>query len=185
MNNAAEQISPLTLAILGLLASEPRSGYDLRKIFDTTPMGTFSSSPGAIYPALKRLRKTGWIKSRVDKTQKLRPREMFSLTALGKNTLLKYLVQPVTLEAITQNKGDLMLRFTFIGKLIDDQAALKFLQQFAEGLEQTIKDMQGFSKQFEKAQEKYVCFSLAQGVESFRADLRWARAVLRKLEEGE
>ena len=50
-------ISTLSLAILGLIAQEWQSGYDIRKAFATTPMGHFSSSPGAIYPALKRLEK--------------------------------------------------------------------------------------------------------------------------------
>ena len=40
------QISPLTFAILGLIYQQPRSGYDVGKIFSTTPMGRFSSSPG-------------------------------------------------------------------------------------------------------------------------------------------
>jgi DNA-binding PadR family transcriptional regulator len=30
---------------------KPSSGYDLRKIFSSTSMKTYSGSPGAIYPA--------------------------------------------------------------------------------------------------------------------------------------
>ncbi len=57
--NDTVSLTPLRLAILGLVAMHPQSGYDLRKIFETTPMGNFSSSPGAIYPALKSLEKKG------------------------------------------------------------------------------------------------------------------------------
>ena len=40
------------------------SGYDLRKIFTTTAMGSFSDSPGAIYPALARLEANGLVRER-------------------------------------------------------------------------------------------------------------------------
>ena len=48
----------LGYALLGLLM-KPSSGYDLRKIFSSTSMKTYSGSPGAIYPALRRLQEQG------------------------------------------------------------------------------------------------------------------------------
>ena len=35
------------------------SGYDVRMVFERTPMSRFSSSPGSIYPVLKRLERWG------------------------------------------------------------------------------------------------------------------------------
>jgi len=49
--------SLLELALLGLVLREQRSGYALRKVFAETALGGNSSSPGAIYPALKRQRR--------------------------------------------------------------------------------------------------------------------------------
>ncbi|MBX2878146.1 MAG: PadR family transcriptional regulator, partial [Saprospiraceae bacterium] len=46
----------LDYAIMGLLIGGPLSGYQIRQIFETSEMGNYSSSPGSIYPALKRLR---------------------------------------------------------------------------------------------------------------------------------
>jgi hypothetical protein len=51
------KIPALGYALLGLLM-KPSSGYDLRKIFSSTSMKTYSGSPGAIYPALRRPAKT-------------------------------------------------------------------------------------------------------------------------------
>jgi DNA-binding PadR family transcriptional regulator len=51
----AQPISILGYALLGLIHQKPSSGYDLRKTFTETAMGSFSNSPGAIYPALARL----------------------------------------------------------------------------------------------------------------------------------
>ena len=64
---------PTTLeyALLGLLHQGAMSGYDLRKIFESTAMGSYSGSPGAIYPALRRLEKQGLVASEVDSTKAL------------------------------------------------------------------------------------------------------------------
>ena len=47
----------LDYAILGLIQDRPLSGYAIRKLFEETALGNYSSSPGTIYPALKRLQK--------------------------------------------------------------------------------------------------------------------------------
>jgi len=49
-----------------LLWQSPRSGYDLRKFFSATPMMSFSDSPGAIYPALRRLEQRGFIRGQAE-----------------------------------------------------------------------------------------------------------------------
>ncbi|NIP16888.1 MAG: hypothetical protein GWM87_01035, partial [Xanthomonadales bacterium] len=40
-------LTVLEFALMGLVHQEPRSGYELKKIFETTPMAHCSSSPGA------------------------------------------------------------------------------------------------------------------------------------------
>jgi len=47
----------LDYIILGLVQKEPLTGYRIRKVFEDTALGNFGGSPGAIYPALKRLAK--------------------------------------------------------------------------------------------------------------------------------
>ena len=61
-------------ALLGLLMETPLSGYDIRRIFTQTPLATFSDSPGAIYPALKRLEAAGLVRGRVERSAGL-PRD--------------------------------------------------------------------------------------------------------------
>jgi DNA-binding PadR family transcriptional regulator len=53
------QLTTLDYALLGLLDASPMSGYDVHKIFETTPLAHSGSSPGAAYPALKRLERRG------------------------------------------------------------------------------------------------------------------------------
>ena len=59
--------SLLGFALLGLIHQQPMSGYDLRKIFASTAMGSFSDSPGAIYPA-RRLEARGLVRGTVEES---------------------------------------------------------------------------------------------------------------------
>src|SRR5258707_12894153 len=76
--------SALAFALLGLIWQEPRSGYDLRKFFSSTPMISFSDSPGAIYPALHRLEQRGLVRGHGEGRPGLRRRRSFQLTAPGR-----------------------------------------------------------------------------------------------------
>jgi len=51
----------LDLAVLGLLRRGPRHGYDLKR--QLTELGFLRVSFGALYPALRRLERRGWIEA--------------------------------------------------------------------------------------------------------------------------
>src|SRR5580704_12277438 len=70
------KIPTLGYALLGLLHQKPASGYDLRKIFSSTSLKSYSDSPGAIYPALGRLEKQGLIRGTVEEVSGLRRRQI-------------------------------------------------------------------------------------------------------------
>ena len=41
--------------LLGMIFTQPSTGYDLKRRFATTPLGVYQPSSGALYPALGRL----------------------------------------------------------------------------------------------------------------------------------
>ncbi|MGH2930415.1 MAG: PadR family transcriptional regulator, partial [Solirubrobacteraceae bacterium] len=41
--------------LLGFIARNPESGYGLKRRFGNSPLGVYRPSPGALYPALRRL----------------------------------------------------------------------------------------------------------------------------------
>jgi DNA-binding PadR family transcriptional regulator len=125
----------LGFALIGLLHKGPLSGYDLRKIFQTTPMGHYSSSPGAIYPALRRLEEQGLVSGSVERGQSLRPRKTFRPTRRGTQALRAWLAQPVTRDDVVFNLDVLLLRFAFMGNLSDAEETRRFLQSLVKELE--------------------------------------------------
>ena len=90
-------ISSLGYAVLGLLHQQTRSGYDLRKIFANTPMGSFSDSPGAIYPALQRLEKQGLVRSQLQPSSGRR-RRVFRPTASGKRAFRAWQTKSISTD---------------------------------------------------------------------------------------
>ena len=176
--------STLSLAILGLIAQAPCSGYDVRKVFATTPMGHFSASPGAIYPALKRLEKEGLIRGTVDRAQTLRPRQVYSLTAKGRKALCDALVRPVRREDVIWHMDQLMLRFVFMGNALGRKATCDFLKDFVREVEAYVVELQGHMGRFPPDTPPYARLGLQHGIDSYRMNAQWARRALRGLQEG-
>src|ERR1022692_1610130 len=104
------KIPSLGYALLGLL-QKPSSGYDLRKVFSSTSMKSYSDSPGAIYPALNRLERQGLIRGAIEEGSGLRRRQVFRLTPKGLSELKQWITRPVTREDLVRGQQDLMLRF--------------------------------------------------------------------------
>jgi len=107
---SSRKIPALGYALLGLL-QKPSSGYDLRKVFSSTSMKTYSGSPGAIYPALQRLEKQGLIRGTVEEGSGLRRRQIFRLTPQGLAELKTWITLPITKEDLVSGLKTVMLRF--------------------------------------------------------------------------
>jgi DNA-binding PadR family transcriptional regulator len=109
-------LSDLELTLLGLVRDEPRSGYDLRKHLD--------ASPGAVYPALKRLSAAGLLDAKAEAGG--RKKETFHITAAGRKALKSGLHKP-TLDEVRRDPQAVAERMRFLSG-----AALKsFLAEYA------------------------------------------------------
>ena len=108
------KIALLGYALIGMLHQKPASGYDLRKIFKETPMAGYSDSPGAIYPALRRLEEMGLIKGIIEAGSGLRRRKVLRLTSGGVAALKKWLTKPIERADVVRGINELMLRFAFL-----------------------------------------------------------------------
>jgi DNA-binding PadR family transcriptional regulator len=178
--NETVSLTPLRLAILGLVAMHPQSGYDLRKVFETTPMGNFSSSPGAIYPALKSLEKKGWVRGKPDKTDSLRPRLVYSITDEGDAILRAELEKPVTHEDLIWHFDLLMLRFAFIER-VGYAHALRFLCEFRDEAETYVTYLEGLRDQMREQLSPCGRLALEHGIQGSHGNVRWAKKAIKEL----
>jgi PadR family transcriptional regulator, phenolic acid-responsive transcriptional regulator len=178
----APQPTTLELAILGLLALEPQSGYDLMKLFETTAMGNYSSSPGAIYPALRRLEKRRLVDGEVDRTRALRPRKVFRPTAAGSKRLEEWLRRPITVDDVRRHLDELLLRFAF-HSLLEEQASRDFLAALADRVDEYVAELREQRQLFSAGEPPHGRMAFELGLEQYRATARWARKALRTLKE--
>ncbi|RFC68305.1 MULTISPECIES: PadR family transcriptional regulator [Mesorhizobium] len=75
----------LRLVVLGLIAEEPRHGYDIIKALETKFQGAYSPSPGAIYPMLQMLEEADLVRSDAEGNKRL-----YSITDEGRAFLAEH-----------------------------------------------------------------------------------------------
>jgi DNA-binding PadR family transcriptional regulator len=175
--------SLLGFALLGLLHQGPMSGYDLRKVFASTAMGSFSDSPGAIYPALARLEARGLIRGTVEASSSLRKRKLFKLTPKGLTAFKGWVKRPVLRDDVIRHLGDLMLRFAFMDQSLGDEHAVRFLEQFAAELAGYIPSLKEYLDGHANKMPLSGRLALECGVQEYEARLKWARTSLAVYEQ--
>jgi DNA-binding PadR family transcriptional regulator len=180
MTRIMTTLPPLSGALLGLLHDEPRSGYALRKLFASTAMGTFSDSPGSIYPALRRLAREGLVAGAIENARSLRPRQVYRLTPAGLAALQRWLTEPVVRDRVAADLSTLMLRFVFMPQTIGVTATMAFLVEFERELAAYVAALREMHR---TAQGMPVAgrLGIRAGIESLAAHVRWARLARRTL----
>ena len=177
---SAYQPTSLGYALLGLIRMQPQTGYDLRKLFATTPMGHYSSSPGAIYPALKRLEKEGLIAGKVAAGDTLRPKRVYNATQQGIEVLRQWVSQDVVKDDLLHKDQELMLRFALMGSVVDDEATHRFLSQMSDVLDEYIPELEQILTTMPKGGPPHGRLALSSGIEAYKARRSWARRAIKE-----
>ena len=174
-------LTTLEYALLGLVNMAPMSGYDVHKMFDTTPLAHFSSSPGAIYPALRRLERRGLLTAALDKTTETRPRRVYSLTEAGEESLNVWLHQPVTRDDLVRGSGSPILRFVFTEGRLSTEEVLAYLDSYRQTLERYLEELHGYERQMPPDAPLHAGLALEHGIRGYQSELEWGRWVTAKM----
>jgi DNA-binding PadR family transcriptional regulator len=167
----------LGFALLGLTHQEPRSGYALRRVFETSPMGRFSSSPGSIYPALGKLEEAGLLEARQAAPSE---KTLFHVTAKGRRAFLEWLATPVTAEEYRRHPDAALLRFAFLDHAGDASLTLRFLQSFERAVEEDLEQVRSFLRsEAGRTLPLHGALAVEHGIIAHEAALRWARRAMR------
>ena len=169
------QPTVLELALMGLVHQQPRSGYALSKLFATTPMGHYSASPGAIYPALKRLEKRGFLEGSVENRESLRPRRVYHPTSAGLEALTSWLASPVKRHNVIHDMPELMLRFALMPGLVDDTGTVRFLNALEARLEAYIDHLDEVRASMDVEVPLHSRLALEAGIRGYRSHLAWTQ----------
>jgi len=170
---AQPELTNLELALLGLLDYRPMSGYDVQGIFATTALAHFSSSPGAIYPTLKRLEKRGLAEATLDRTREARPRRVYSMTTAGQEAFVAWLRQPVTREELVRNGSAPILRFSLCGKYLTPGEVTAYLEGYRRELRAYLNELDEHRRALEQQGALHHRLALLHGIRGYEATVAW------------
>lgn len=173
------KITLLGYILLGLLQKQSQSGYDLRKLLATTPLMSYSDSPGAIYPALRRLKEQGLIKDEIIKGSGLRIRRICHLTPEGLAVLRKWLTEPVKRLEIVRNVDLLLMKFSLMDRALGPKRSICYLKEAEPLLAEHLTYLKTFLQDEGPDMPLSGRLALDLGVRSYATLLQWTRDAIK------
>jgi PadR family transcriptional regulator, regulatory protein AphA len=155
--------------LLGLLACQPRTGYDLARAIREEMEPVWRSEISQIYPALARLRREGFVVLRVLGPRRGPHRNLYRVTAAGRRELRRWLLEPLPAP---RAKDDALARIAFLDLLPapERRAVLRGYENvLAEEVARlrSARPPEGFRREAREG-----------AVEKLEGARRWARALL-------
>jgi DNA-binding PadR family transcriptional regulator len=174
-------LTTLEYALLGLLEGAPMSGYDVSRFFATTPLAHFSSSPGALYPALKRLEARALVTAMLDTTLEARPRRVYSLTEAGRASLDAWLHQPVTRDELVRDGRAPLLRFSMAEGHLSTDEILAYLEGFRREVSGYLDELREYCDRDAGNYPLLARLALAHGLRTYECHVAWIDYALGEL----
>lgn len=115
-------------AVLGLLANQPMSGYDIKKHFEEYIGEFWSESYGQIYPITKELVREGLATMTVESNEGKPNRNVFTITEKGMDDLKQWLPKPTDPH---KERLEVLMKLTF-GAHIHPEQNIELVQRFKE-----------------------------------------------------
>jgi len=163
-------ISTLGHALLGLLAADELTGYELTQHFDRSLAHVWSASHSQIYPELAKLQAAGLIRHTESGP---RGSKRYSATDEGRAEVRRWLAQPPQPETI---RSERLLRVFFLWMLAPDDAHAYLRAEAARHREQ-LANYDAIAAHIPADADAATCWSrisLEAGIRHERAMAEWA-----------
>jgi len=179
----------LEYAILGFLNYKPLSGYDLKKIFDTSVQHFWSADQSQIYRTLTRLTEQGRAEMAIVEQSDRPDRKVYHITEAGREALHQWLLTPAS-PHVPRNAA--LIQVFFAGQLSDDEIVAMF-ERAAEHIRVVMARYKQIPQQVAEYQDyiesprEFYCWmlTLEAGFKSAQATLDWLEDVIRRVKNGE
>ena len=163
----------IDMVILGLLAHEDSTGYDIKKKIDGPISFFWKGSFGSIYPALSDMEKQGLVKRKKADSTSGREKIVYQITKKGKDTLKTWLKDE---KATNDLKYETLLKMYF-GGIEDRSVTVHNIEIFENQVRGDLKVLKFYKENLEKIldQEDHIHYYLTVtfGIETYEAYLRW------------
>ncbi|GIN92871.1 hypothetical protein J22TS1_39220 [Siminovitchia terrae] len=176
-----------TYAILGILTTGCRSGYDIKQLIDHSLNHFWKVSYGQIYPTLKTLVEDGLAEVQTS-SQKGKPdRNEYFLTSKGIETLKSWLEEPI--HQIPVERNEILLKL-FFGRYQSKESSVSLLKEYKHKLEDRyltyVSIEQAISKSKDKEKDSlFWLFTLDYGKRVTKAAIEWCTSTLEQISDQE
>ncbi|CAA9343714.1 MAG: Transcriptional regulator, PadR family [uncultured Nocardioidaceae bacterium] len=170
----------LEFAVLGLLHESPMHGYELRKQLNAVLGWGRLLSYGSLYPALKKMLRTGWIEEQVREAAlgagvSRRQRIVYELTDAG-NARFTRLMSEAGPSAWEDDSFD--VRFAFFSRT-DMEIRLRILEGRRTRLEERLERVQAQLAHTQQQMDRYATELQRHGVESVEREVLWLSELIK------
>jgi DNA-binding PadR family transcriptional regulator len=180
---AGRPLTDFEQVLLGVIASEPRSGYGLKKMFNASPASVYQPSPGALYPALRRLEARGLLHAEEKVSSGRRALRLYQVTEAGRAAHLDWLRQPVVPATVATDLGLHLMRFSLMEDQLPRAAVLAFLNDLTDALDAFVSGMERYLASGSMPPRQHAVLAVQHGIAMHRASLEWARSATAALTE--
>lgn len=163
--------------LLGFLMHGEMTGYDLKRYMGQSTANFYDASYGSIYPALKRLEKSGWVAVREEPTGN-RVRKLYTLQASGRLRFLKWLASPL---GVSKTSTEPLIRVFFLS-FLDPETAKNLILGFQNRLGEEAMKLAAIETQVNTMADAFQQTTLQYGISHYRHQIAWCQVVLNILE---
>lgn len=175
-------------AILGFLQYKPMTGYDLKKIFDTSVRHFWPADQSQIYRTLAKLAEQGLAEQEIIEQSDRPDRKVYHITVAGREELRSWLAGPFPME---ESRSAPLVQVFFSGQLPDAEILAKFEQAAAmmravlERYERVPGLAEGYIREVDDPRESFFwMLTLDLGIRTMRANLEWVEDVIERIMSG-
>lgn len=178
----------LEYAILGFLSYHPYTGYDLKKIFDTSVRHFWPADQSQIYRTLSRLTEQGYVEMEKVPQDDRPDRKLYHITDAGQAELLKWLAAP---PPSGEPRSASLIQVFFAGQLSDEEILAKFegfaaiMRAILAKYDQVPTQILPYQQEIASPREHFFwMLTLDNGIRNMHANLEWAENVIKQIKAG-
>lgn len=167
--------------ILGLLAHEELTGYEIKRRMDSSLSYFWGASYGSIYPALEGLVRDGLAEKRNDE-QSPRNKHIYTITEKGREHLREWLAEPVQSDEL---RYETLLKL-FFGSEAGAEKTAEHIEAFREktkrALGELVRARESLGAHMDEAPaHKYYLMTVDFGINAYEAYLKYCDEMLSEL----
>lgn len=165
--------------VLGLLARQPMSGYDIKRFVKGLSWLIGSPSSGSLYPALRSLLEEDLVSVEIVPGVDKPPRKIYSIEQVGRDTLEEWLEEPLAADASLKA---FVMRLLLADSFSTDNLAA-YLQQRRSQVATHQTDLSRVTESLGSETDLGMRLALDYGLELASAEMTWLDNALITLAE--